>query len=229
MEKNNEEKKKKNKFLKVLKKIKLRHFIILGLFLLADTYAWLIYVNTVNNSIDVHVRSWKIDFSDGNNPVIDYVDIAISDVYPGMPDFSKTINAFNYSEVLAEAKFTILEANIMGDTFTTVEGRIDKGESSVSADLTSDQFKQKLLDDFPFKINFTMSTNTIEAETGQASFTTSVVWPYESGDDETDTYWGNRAYDYVRENPSVPCINIKVKIYITQANTNTSGNSGDGN
>ncbi len=214
-----ENKKKKNKFLKILKKIRLRHFIILGLFLTANTYAWLIYVNTVNNSVDVHVRSWKIDFTDGDTPIIDYVNIAADNVYPGMSNFTNTITAFNYSEVRATARFTILEANIMGDAFKTIEGRQEDNETAVTGDLTSDQFKAKLLSDYPFKISFSMSTSTIAPETGLATFTTSIVWPYESGDDAADTYWGSRAYDYMAAHSNSPCIQIRVKIYITQANS----------
>ena len=214
-----ENKKKKNTFLKILKKIRLRHFIALGLFLTANTYAWLVYVNTVNNSVDVHVRTWKIDFTDGDTPIIDYINIAADNVYPGMSDFTNTITAFNYSEVRATAMFTILEANIMGDTFKTVEGRQEDNENVVTGDLTSDQFKAKLLNDYPFKISFTMSTSSIAAETGLATFTTSIVWPYESGNDTLDTYWGSRSYDYMSSHPNDPCIQIKVKIYITQANS----------
>ncbi len=214
-----EENKKKNKFLKILKKIRLRHFIILGLFLLADTYAWLVYVNTVNNSVDVHVRSWKIDFTNGNQPIIDYVNIQANNVYPGMTNFSNTITAFNYSEVLATAQFTILEANVMGDNYITVEGRQDANESPVQGDLTSSQLQSKLLNDYPFEIAFTLSTTSIQAETGVASFTTTITWPYESGDDVLDTYWGSRAYDYMQTHPNGPCIQIRIKIYITQANT----------
>jgi hypothetical protein len=167
----------------------------------------------------VHVRSWKIDFTNGNQPVVDYVNITANDVYPGMTNFVNTISAFNYSEVLAEARFTILEANIMGDEYTTVEGRQEAGQSVNSTDLTSDQLKTKLSSDYPFSISFTLSTQSMQAETGAATFTTSIVWPYESGDDAADTYWGSRAYSYMQTHPAGPCIRIRVKIYITQANS----------
>ena len=77
----------------------------------------------------------------------------------------------------------------------------------------------RLLNDYPFEIAFTLSTTSIQAETGVASFTTTITWPYESGDDVLDTYWGSRAYDYMQTHPNGPCIQIRIKIYITQANT----------
>lgn len=219
MNEENVTKKKKNKFLKKLKKIKLSHFIILGIFLLADTYAWFVYVNTVQNKVDVHIRSWKIDFKDGDTPIVDYVNIVANNVYPGMQTFENTIRAFNYSEVLANAEFTVLQANIMGDLYVTTEGRADAGQSSQSGDLTSDQLKAKLLSDYPFQISFIISSQTMEAQTGVALFTTRITWPYESGNDSLDTYWGTRAYNFINQNPSTPCIELRVKIYITQASS----------
>ena len=106
--------KKKLTLKRILKKVKIRHFIILAILLAANTYAWFIYVNTVSNSIDVHVKSWRIDFSDGNTPVTDYVNVSVDSVYPGMTTFTKTIDAYNYSEVAASVDFKIIEANIMG-------------------------------------------------------------------------------------------------------------------
>ncbi len=220
-----EENKKKSTFKKILKKIKFRHFIILALLLIGDTYAWLIYVNTVNNNIDVHVRSWNIDFTDGDTPIVDYIDVVADDVYPGMTTFTSTIHAFNYSEVLAEARFVVLEGDIMGSSFITVEGRQERGENPANSDLTSEQMKTHLAGDYPFQITFSMTTNSLEAETGDASFTTSVSWPYESGDDEEDTYWGHTAYTFKQAHPNTPCIRLKVKIFITQASQQPSQGS----
>ena len=219
------ENKRNSKLLKVLKKIKFRHFIVLALLLIADTYAWLIYVNTVNNNIDVHVRSWNIDFTDGSNPIVDYVNVTADDVYPGMTTFTNTIHAFNYSEVLAEARFVILEGSIMGTDFTTVEGRAENGEVVNQADLTSDQMRTKLASDYPFAITFSVSSVSLEAETGDASFVTQISWPYESGDDEEDTQWGNMAYTFKQAHPNDPCISLRVKIYITQAANQPSNNN----
>ena len=48
-------------------------------------------------------------------------------------------------------------------------------------------------------------------------------WPFESGDDELDTNWGKLAYDYKKNYPDNPSIELKVKIYITQITEETSG------
>ena len=214
-----ENKKKKSLFLKVLKKIKISHIVILIVLLAANSYAWFIFVNNVSSSVDVHVRAWKIDFDDGTSPVTETVDIVVDNVYPGMTTFVKPINAHNYSEVAANVDYKILEASILGDNYVTIEGRADRNETPEEDDLTSDELKDMLENDFPFTIAFSISGNTIAAENGVATYTITISWPYESGDDELDTLWGTRAYTFKQNHPLDACISLKVKIYITQANS----------
>ena len=118
-------KKKKSLFLKIIKKIKISHILILILLLAANSYAWFIFINNVSNSVDVHVRAWKIDFDDGETPVTEVVNIIVENVYPGMTTYVKPINAHNYSDVAANVDYKVLEATILGTTYTTVEGRND--------------------------------------------------------------------------------------------------------
>ena len=219
IEKKNNDKKKKLTLKKVLKKVRLSHLLVLVLLLSVNSYAWFVYINTVSNSLDVHVKSWKIDFTDGGNPVTDYVNVFVDNVYPGMTTYEKPIEAHNYSDIQANVTFSIIEASVMNDTWVTVEGRNDRGETAQPDDMTSAQLMNKLANDYPFKITFTVSSSTIEAENGVATYTVRIAWPYESGDNELDTYWGNQAYEFRQENPDTACIRMIVKIYITQANS----------
>ena len=77
-------KKKKSLISLILKRIKISHILILIILLAGNSYAWFIYVNNVSNSVDVHVRAWRIDFDDGNTPVTEVVDVVVNNVYPGM-------------------------------------------------------------------------------------------------------------------------------------------------
>ena len=212
-------KKKKNLLLKIIKKIKISHIVILIVLLAANSYAWFIFINNVSSSVDVHVRAWKIDFDDGENPVTETVNVNVDNVYPGMTTFEKEINAHNYSDVIANASFKVLEARVLDNTYISVEGRQDAGQSPVATDMTSAELIEMLSEDYPFKIEFDISASTISAGNGTATYTITVSWPYESGDDDLDTYWGIRAYNYKSAHPGIACINLKVKIYITQASS----------
>ena len=219
MTEENNKKKKKNIFLLLLKRIKISHLVILAILLIANTYAWFIYVNTVTNRIDVHVTSWKVDFTEGENQISDYVDVTVNNVYPGMTTFTKEVQAHNYGEVNATVTYAILEADIMGDNYLTKEGKEDAGQQTTAADLTSAQLESSLASDYPFHITFTLSSSSITPINGIATYTIQVAWAYESGDDEEDTYWGIRAYDFKEDNPGDPCINLRIKMYITQASS----------
>lgn len=211
-----ENKKKKTLLGVLIKRLKPRHFIFLILLLVANTYAWFIFVNTVSNSVDVHVKGWRIDFSDGDQPITEYAEFIVENVYPGMTPYSKPIQARNYSELNANVNFVVLSANIMGDDYTTVEGKQEQGLTLDGDELTSDELITELSTSYPFVIAFSISSETL-APTSTETYTISITWPYESGDDETDTYWGVRAYNFREENPNDPCITLQVKIVISQA------------
>ena len=101
--------KKKSLFLTILKKIKISQILIVVVLLAVNTYAWFIYANTVSNSVDVHVKSWKIGLDDGENEVIDYLDVTVDDMYPGMTTFEHSIHAYNFSEMSAQVTYKILQ------------------------------------------------------------------------------------------------------------------------
>ena len=200
-QKNN--KKKKSLLFKILKRVKIRHFIALGLILIANTFAWFIYVDTVRNSIDVRVKSWKIDFTDGDTPVSQLINITVTD--------------YNYSEVNATVEYTILEARIMDEVILTDVGAVEYGANITGEELTNAQLIDRLENYYPFSITFGISSDTIAAENGHSDFTVQIEWPYESGNDTWDTYWGNKAYDYKVSNPTSPSIFLNIKLTIKQA------------
>ena len=51
---------------------------------------------------------------------------------------------------------------------------------------------------------------------GETDITISISWPYDSGNDTEDTYWGNRAYDYHQEYSNIPSISLIIKITAVQ-------------
>jgi len=216
---NEEKKKNKSLFLKIIKKIKISHLIILISLLVANSYAWFIYIDTVTNKIDVHVKSWKIDFFDGSQPVTDYVEITAEEVYPGMTDFENEVYVHNYGETAATVGFTVLEADILGTVYRTVEGKQEDGDTLDGDELTSAQVVSMLANDFPFTITLALDETSIVAQTGVATFSATIEWPYESGDDELDTQWGTDAYDFIHNNPGDPCIRLEIKIVIQQSST----------
>jgi len=212
-------KKKRKIVLANIKKVVLRpeNLVILIVLLIANSFAWFIYAGKVQSSIDAHVRSWKVTFTSGTNLIADYFVVNASDIFPGMDTFNETVTAHNESEVPAELTYAIIEARIFDQLFITQEGRRDKNQSIQPGDMTSDELETYLLDNYPFSIVFTTSNTELSALNGYADYTVSIDWPYESGNDTEDTYWGNYAYDYATNNPGVSSVTFVVKLYIAQS------------
>lgn len=209
--------------LKVIKeKVKLRYLLLLIVLLVSNTFAWFIYNTQVDNRIDVHVRAWRIVLTKEDSQISDYVTFNVQNVYPGMTDYTDNLKVYNQGEVNATLRYTIMSANILGTEYISKEGRLELKEDAVDTDLSSAELEQKLANDFPFKITFKMGKDSLAAEEDETTYTLTVTWAYESGDDEMDTYYGNLAYEYIHNNPNTSCITLKVKIDIAQENTSNS-------
>lgn len=192
--------------------------IFLIVLVVSNTFAWFIYVTRVDNNVSVHVKAWDVTFQSGDKPISNTVDIDVDSLYPGMEDYHYEINAQNKSEVSATLSYVILQANILGNEYITVEGRTAFNETPNSTDLTSSQLENKFKNDFPFKLIIGLSNDIIEQEAGSEKFSLTVTWPYEGTSDTLDTKWGIDAATYKKQYPDRPSVTLKIKVEITQNN-----------
>lgn len=207
---------KSNILLERIKRIKPTRLFMLIFLIMSNSFAWFIYATKIDSTVSVHVRSWNVVFEAGDSEVTDTVNLTVDSIYPGMENYSYSIKAYNRSEVSATLSYVILEANIFGDEYITVNGRSERGEAAVATDYTSEQLENILANNFPFSITLGLSNQIIELGDGVEEYTLNVVWPYENNNDEEDTNWGIRAYNYKESNPDSSSITLKVKIIITQ-------------
>ena len=80
---------------KVLKKIKIKNIIILILLIIFNTYAWFIYATRVSSEISVHISSWNVEFSVGEDETVTNILIAVERIYPGMENTEKNVTVKN--------------------------------------------------------------------------------------------------------------------------------------
>lgn len=200
-----------DKIVKILKKIKIRNIIILIILLTFNTYAWFIYATKVSMGLTAHVSSWNVEFVTGTGEEITTnIDIEIDRIYPGMQDFEKEIEVHNKGETAVKLSYEINSLKIMDEYFEVTE---DSG-------LTSQELEEKMETMYPFKILIEKDEGDLEQESGKGTFKIKVIWPYESGDDELDTFWGNKAYEFYSLNPDEKCIELKMKLIATQGQKN---------
>lgn len=192
------------KIVKIIKKIKIRNIIILILLIIFNTYAWFIYATRVATDISVHIASWNVEFATGEDETTTNIVVQIEKAYPGMENYTKEIQVKNKGEMKAELSYNVKELRVLNETYI------------VGENITADELKQKIETEYPFKININKNDSDLSQGTGDGSFTISVEWPYESGDDEKDTLWGNKVYEYYQANPNKKSIEIKLELAAKQ-------------
>ena len=211
---------KKNKFKKLLKiiskKLKARYLLIFIVLLSCNSFAWFIYIKDVQNSIDIHVRGWNIIMENSSGVISQVYKMNVQNMYPGMDDHIETLTAYNKSEMSASLTYSILNVRILDETIYSKEGKLAENMELVGDELTSSELITKLSNDYPFKIEFLVSSEIIDAEYGSSTYTLKVSWLYESGNDELDTEWGVKAYQFKEDNPSTPSIELEAKINVIQ-------------
>ena len=195
-----------NKIFTVLKKIKLRTIIILILILAFNTYAWFIYATKVSMELNVHVSSWNVEFTTGDGETITNILIEVERIYPGMENFEKTIDVHNKGETRATLNYNIKSLKVLDQTYIVTEG----------SGITSDEIYEKMETEYPFKIKIEKDDTNLLNGTGSGLFKITVEWPFESGDDELDTLWGNKAYEYYSLNPGQKSILLNIELIATQ-------------
>lgn len=192
------------KLVRILKKIKIKNIIILILLIIFNTYAWFIYATKVSSDLSVHISSWNVEFSTGENETVTNIVIAVERVYPGMEIYEKTITVKNKGEIKAELGYDIRALKVMDESYI------------VGENITVEELENKIKTDYPFKINIIKDDTELVQGIGPGQFTVTVEWPFESGDDELDTFWGNKAYEYYSQNPDAKSIEIEIKLTAEQ-------------
>lgn len=201
-------KKTMEKIVKVLKKIKLRNLIILLVLLIVNTFAWFIYATRVSLDLSVHVSSWNVEFLSGEEEITSNMEIVVDRIYPGMDVFEREIEVHNKGETPAILTYEIKSLEIMGEKF----------EANEETGFTSDDIEQKVEQEYPFKINISTEGNSEIQGNEKGTFKVSVHWLFESGNDNLDTYWGNKAYEYYSLNPDKESIVLDLDLIATQKN-----------
>lgn len=200
----NKEEKNKKKTKNVIKYINTKTIIILIVLLSFNAYAWFIYITKASLELDVHVAAWDITFQAGEEEITKDVILEVDKIYPGMEDYVQEIEVLNKGEISAGLSYKIMSIEIFGE-------KLEVGDQYTSDDL------QNILNNYPFKITIDSSTDQIEAGNGQGKFTIRVAWPFESGNDELDTYYGNKSYEFQTNNPQAKSLIVKFELTAKQS------------
>lgn len=188
----------KSKRKKIIKKVKFKTLFLLMITLASNSFAWFIYTTKVSSNISAKVREWNVSFDVNGENVEKTIEINIDSLYPGMTTYTQTLTASNSGEARAQISYEVIRANILGDDLTGMN-------------YSDIQIINYLRSYYPFSIDFHVSNDIVQANS-EETVTISVSWPYESGQDEEDTKWGNLAYTYHSSHLDTPSIDLSIKI-----------------
>ncbi len=124
-----------------------------------------------------------------NGGVSSNITIDVSNIYPGMETFERVIDVKNRGEVRATLSYEIESLKILSDTYD-------------SNTYTTAQLYNRMQTMYPFKIDIVSNDSNLVAGTGSGEFRITVSWPFESNQDDVDTNWGTRAYEYYNAHPT---------------------------
>ena len=189
---------------KIFKKVRLRTIFLLAITLASNSFAWFIYTTKVSSSITAKVREWNVTFDINGAVVEKIIEMNVESLYPGMPTYSQTLTASNSGGAKAEITYEIVKADVLGTDL-------------MALGYDNNHLFNYLANNYPFSITLTVSNPIINLHS-EENITISVSWPYESGDDETDTYWGTEAHAFHTANPDTPSISLIIKITAYQIN-----------
>ncbi len=198
------EEKKTSSLKKIKRGLRRRTIFFLVLAIMANAFAWFIYSNKVSNSINAGVKSWRITFSQDGTDIENNVVFNVDSIYPGMTNYTDSFEISNSGEMAAVVTYEILSAKIFDDIYTT-------------DDYTSEEIEDILENDYPFTITFEVENANIDVY-DSTTFSVNIVWPYESGNDTLDTFWGKESYTFKQENPGENEIELLVKVVAGQVN-----------
>lgn len=164
------------KLQKSRKRLLLRSFLF-ALFLIGvNIFAWFTYVSKAGLQLEGNISSWDVEFNANGKPTTK-VDFYVSDMKPGMLDYSQKVIIHNLGEVSADVSYDIASLSIMGR------------DVDVS---NKDEIIRRLNSFYPFSVNLNIDSVIIQPQ-GYTNFSASLSWDYEN---QEKFYQLDSLYDY---------------------------------
>lgn len=194
------------KILSIIKRIRLSSLLLLIVLFAFGSYSWMVFVTKVSTGLSAHVTAWDFDFVSGDDEVSTEIIFNVDQIYPGMDDFLQVVTIKNNGELAGELTFEIKKMVILGQTYEQSET------------ITAQDLMDMMKNDFPFEITVSVDgqDNNIIGVGGATNVNIKLIWPFESGNDELDTKWGEDAYEFYKNNPDGTSVHIELLLKIMQ-------------
>ena len=177
------------------------------------TLAWFAYSGLAEARTEVGVKAWYIEFEKNNEVVSNDIVISLEDIYPGMAPKKEEVTIKNLGDVDAKLTYKIDSARIL-----------DSNEDyyQLSNNMDTNTIEDALSHNYPFHIDINVDKLYIDSK-DEATFKINVTWPLDSGNNNLDSLWGRRAYQYgenqelLEPEERAPAIEVAIKVTAEQA------------
>lgn len=194
------------KILSVIKRIRLSSLLLLIVLFAFGSYSWMVFVTKVSTGLTAHVTAWNFDFISEDESVSTEIVFDVDQIYPGMDDFSQVVTVKNNGELEGELTFEIKKMVVLGQIYEQSET------------ITAEDLMNMMKNDFPFEITVEVDgqDNNIISVGGETKVNIKLIWPFDSGNDELDTKWGEDAYEFYKNNPDGTSVHIELVLKVLQ-------------
>lgn len=149
------------------KKIKMRSMLMAGFVLGVNAFAWFVFISKADVKVNANIISWDVNFSDSSE-VISKVEVETTDLYPGMPTYTKEIHVSNYSDLEGVFDYDIYSIKVLNNEI-------------VDSSTTREKSLSYLSETFPFIVSFSSSKTQLDKQ-DEMVFKINIDWPLEYTD-----------------------------------------------
>lgn len=214
-------------------KIRARSFFLAGFMLCINAYAWFVYSSNVSGTVTADVVKWAVNFYENNIEIKEF-NIVVSDMYPGMPNYTKTIVIKNASSLNAEFNYSVSNLKVFGVDYSTnaVENlnnnfpfsvifQYDKGNLEKNENLTFSVIAKWIYEkNSYYKLNsdfeFNQYLNYYDSDHNLVNVDSTNYTNYYIESDDADTYFSEKCMQYKKDNPSLPCLSFRLNLKVNQ-------------
>lgn len=173
---------------KLYLKLNLMSLFFAAVSLISITLAWFAYSGLAKVSTEMDVKAWYIEFQKGSEVVSNNIVVSLTDIYPGMKTVNETVEIKNFGDSDANLSYSIVSARILDDT--SDDYVVD------NSTVTSEYVEDQLAHEYPFHVNINLSKNYVVSKEGTSVFNVSISWPLDSDNDNLDSVWGTKSYQF---------------------------------
>ncbi|MFA7689211.1 MAG: hypothetical protein WCX96_03900, partial [Bacilli bacterium] len=170
-------------------RLNLISILFLAVSFISVTLAWFAYSGLRKVSTEIGIKAWNIEFKKDEQVISNDIVISLDEISPGMDTVSEIVKIRNLGDSNANIKYEIESARILDENEYIIDDET----------IFSNQVEDIISHNYPFHININLSKNYALAQEDESSFEVSISWPLDSGNDELDSFWGTKAYEFQKE------------------------------